>query len=254
MIGAAESETPTERIYKDRAIAIATFFGGPLVGGYLMSENFKVFGERSKSQKALIYSILATVLIFVAAFSIPYSVDLPAPVIPLTYTIVAQQLVKWLQGKPIQQHLEAGGETHNGWRVFGISFIGFLIIVTAIFAYISISDSILNADVTSKVYGAQKHEIVYDSDNITEAEIDQIAEAFIATNFFDNEVTKYAFAHKTEGGFELSISVINGVAQDPDAIEFFNTFRTDMQALFPNHKIALLLVIDDFSNVVKRIE
>lgn len=254
MIDEAQNEIPTQKIYKERAIALATFFGGPLVAGYLMSENFKVFGERNKSQKALIYSVLGTILIFVAAFSIPYSVDLPAPVIPLTYTIITQQLVKWLQGEHIQQHLTTGGETHSGWRVFGISFIGFLIIATAILAYISISDSILNASVTSKVYGTQKHEIVYDSDNITEAEVDEIAEAFISTNFFDNEVTKYAFASKTEVGYELSISVISGVAENADALEFFHTFRLDVQALFPYHEITLLLVVDDFSNVVKRIE
>ena len=42
---------PTQKIYKNRAIEIATFLGGPLVAGYLIAENFKAFNEPDKSKK-----------------------------------------------------------------------------------------------------------------------------------------------------------------------------------------------------------
>jgi len=36
-------QTPTEKIYKDRAIGVGTFLGGPLAAGYLIAENLKSF-------------------------------------------------------------------------------------------------------------------------------------------------------------------------------------------------------------------
>lgn len=39
----------TVKIYKDRAIWAGTFLGGPLVAGYLIAENFKVFNEKKRA-------------------------------------------------------------------------------------------------------------------------------------------------------------------------------------------------------------
>jgi riboflavin synthase alpha subunit len=61
-------EVPTEKIYTEKAIRVGTFLGGPLVAGYFMAENFKVFGDSEKAKKTWIITILATLSIFALIF------------------------------------------------------------------------------------------------------------------------------------------------------------------------------------------
>ena len=79
---------PAGKIYKQRAISIATFFGGPLATGYMAAANFKALGEPGKIRATWIWTLLATVIIFGAAFLIPDSVKMPNEIIPLVYTAI----------------------------------------------------------------------------------------------------------------------------------------------------------------------
>jgi len=38
------------KIYKAKEIYVGTFLGGPLVAGYTIAENFKIFGEIDKAK------------------------------------------------------------------------------------------------------------------------------------------------------------------------------------------------------------
>jgi hypothetical protein len=60
---------PAQKIYSEKNIWRATFLGGPLVAGYLLAENFKAFNEPEKVRKTWIIAVLATIIIFSAAYS-----------------------------------------------------------------------------------------------------------------------------------------------------------------------------------------
>src|SRR6266487_6381979 len=85
------------KIYKDRAIYVGTFLGGPLVAGYLIAENFKIFSEPDRAKKTWIYAIIATVVIFGGIFLIPDTVKIPNQIIPLIYTGITYYLVQHFQ-------------------------------------------------------------------------------------------------------------------------------------------------------------
>jgi hypothetical protein len=40
------------KLYKDKAIWIGTFIGGPLVAGYLIAENYKKLGQDKNASKS----------------------------------------------------------------------------------------------------------------------------------------------------------------------------------------------------------
>lgn len=92
-------QTPTGKIYKDRAIWVGTFLGGPLAAGYLIAENFKAFNEFDKAKKTWIYAIIATVAVFGGVFLIPDNVKVPNQIIPLIYTAIAYYLVQHFQAQ-----------------------------------------------------------------------------------------------------------------------------------------------------------
>ncbi|HEY9833594.1 MAG TPA: hypothetical protein V6D26_23785, partial [Stenomitos sp.] len=87
-------QTPTVNIYKDRAIWVGAFLGGPLAAGYLIAENFKAFNEFDKAKKTWNYAIIATIVVFGGVFLIPDNVEMPNQVIPLIYTAIAYYLVQ----------------------------------------------------------------------------------------------------------------------------------------------------------------
>jgi len=248
-----ENKIPDGKIYKDRQIWTGTFLGGPLVAGYLIAANFKAFNQPDRATKAWIYSILATILIFGGLLIIPDSVKIPNQIIPLIYTGIAYYLVKHFQGLNITEHINAGRQIYNWWRVIGIGLIGLIITIIPFVGLYLLSD-VLTHDPATIHYGKLKHEIAFDRNNITDKEVDKIALAFTETFFFDSLDQKFVDAKKVDNNYELSISCSNGVINNLQAYAYFGQLRQAMQTVFPNNKIIINLAVDDPSNVVKRFE
>lgn len=247
-------QTPTNKIYKDREIWVGTFLGGPLVAGYLIAENFKAFNETDKAKKTWIYAIIASVLVFGGAFLIPDNIKIPNQIIPLIYTAIAYYLVQHFQGQNISAHLNSGGQLFSWWRTIVVGLIGLAITIIPIFGFALLSDATSSIGSDTKTYGVMKHEIAFDKNNISESEVNKIADGLITTTFFDEAVTKFVYAKKVNNNYELSISVVDGIANDGQALQSFIGLRTDLQTLFPNNKIIFKLVVDNLDNVVKTIE
>ena len=137
-----EEEQPVQQvtlvapIYEAKHVRLGAFIGGPLVAGYFIAENYKVFGEHGKAKAAWVYAIAATVIIFGGIFLIPGADQLPNYVIPIAYCWIAFYLTQHFQGSQIDAHI-ATGQGAFGWgRVVLIGFIG--LAVTMVFLFIAI--------------------------------------------------------------------------------------------------------------------
>jgi hypothetical protein len=251
----SNNQKPIQKIYKDRAIWAGTFLGGPLASGYLIAENFKAFNEKDKAKKTWIYAIVATVIIFGGIFLLQDRIEkIPKQIIPIIYTAIAYYIVQHFQGKNIATHINSGGQFYSWWRTITIGITGLIITTIPILGFALISDMATNASLTTNTYGILKHEISFDKNNISEKEIDKIADGFILTTFFDEEVPKYVYAEKVKDNYELSISVVKGTEKDKQSLEPFIQLRDDLQTLFPNNKIIFNLTVDYIDNIVKRLE
>ena len=249
-----DNQTMTKKIYTDRLIWAGTFLGGPLVAGYLIAENFKVFNESVKVKRTWIFAILATVIIFGGIFLIPDIEKIPRQLIPFIYTAIAYFLVQHYQDEKIKSHIKNGGLSYKWWRALIIGLIGTVITLLPIFGVAYLSETFKAASITTKTYGVVKHEIAFDKNNIQEIEIDNIAESFVKTTFFDQLVTKYIFVKKIGKTYEISISSNKSVVGNSEAYDFFYQLQKEMQTLLPNNRIVFNLIVDSLDNVVKRIE
>jgi hypothetical protein len=246
--------TKTPKIYNERAIWAGTFIGGPLVTGYLIAENFKTFNKNIAARNTWIFAIMATIVIFGGAFLVPNAEKIPRQIIPIIYTAIAYALVKHYQGSEINAHLSKGGPIFSWWKTLGISIVGLLITIIPIFGIAYLSDNSTNAVTDTKTYGTMKHQIAFDKTNITEGEVDKLAEALTKTTFFDDAVTKYVYAKKLGKNYEISISCDISVTTNSTALAPFIQLRKDMQSLFPTNKIVFNIVVDSYDKVAKRIE
>jgi hypothetical protein len=248
-----EIAIPAQKIYSEKNIWRATFLGGPLVAGYLLAENFKAFNEPEKVRNTWIVAVIATIIIFGGIFLMSDIEKLPRYLIPIIYAAIVYLIAQRYQSKSIKRHILDGGLMFSVWRALGISLIGAVITFLLIFIVaISIPDDSVGD--TTRTYGAMKHEISFNTDNISEAEVDRLADAFTKSIFFDDAVTKYVYVEKKENNYELFISCDPSVAEDEGAYLPFIQLKNDVTRFFPKNKIVLNLVVDDISNVVKRIE
>jgi len=117
------TEKAENKLYNSQSILIGTFFGGPLVGGYLISENFRYLGEPEKAKQTWVFAILGlSVLLAILGFI--QGSRIPWYVLPMGYTALTYLPLKWLQSARIKVHKSQGGTIHKGDRVFVICFVG----------------------------------------------------------------------------------------------------------------------------------
>ncbi len=124
----------TKRFYSQRAITIATYFGGPLAAGYLVKKNYETLGQPDNAKKSLIIGVVSTLLIFAGIFSIPEDIidKIPNALIPLIYTGIIYLIVERVQGESLKIHKEYGGEFYSGWKAAGVGAIAMLILASGI--------------------------------------------------------------------------------------------------------------------------
>lgn len=244
-----DKEIPEGKVYKINAILSAIFIGGPLAAGYLFAENFKVLGQQAKVRLTWIISIITTIVIFGSVFYIPDDVEVPNNIFPIIYTGIAYLIYGMHQSKEVTQHIDAGGLVHKWGRAFGIGIISLLVTVSTLFAAIYTFDQ---EEFVTKMYGTTvQHQIDFDRNNITENEIDAIAEGFKEVDFFDRSVAKYVYIVKNESTYVFYVSVLKGAEKDSEMIKYFTDLRSLIDRYFPRNKIEVKLVVDSIDDIVK---
>lgn len=126
-------DVPEGKVYKTGHMALATFFGGLLVGAYLLAANFKTLGNK----QAVVITWVSAVALFVGAavaqFFIPAFSSIPA----IAYAALFAFLVTWagrrFQLKKINQHLDLGGGMHSTGNVVAVTLIGLAALVLLVF-------------------------------------------------------------------------------------------------------------------------
>jgi hypothetical protein len=246
---------PVNKVYTDKAIGVGTFIGGPLVAGYLIAENFKVFGKVENAKWAWIFAIGTTILLFGALILIPSLEYFPRQIIPLTYTVIVYFLVQHYQVADITAHISRGGKSFNLWRTTGIGIIGAAITLALIFGIVLLTDDTTKEDLSTREYGNLKHEIAFDKNNISQFEVDRIAQRLTQATFFDEEKQKYLILKKVNSTYELSIPIINSAWENPEAVSYFQQLQKDIQFKFRDFKIVINMCDEnEISSIKKRIE
>jgi len=125
----------SKKLFSQRAIGIATYFGGPAAAGYLVKKNYEAYNQSDKGKKAFIIGIISTLLIYAGIFSIPEHIidNIPNVLIPAIYTLIIYYIVEKIQGKWLKEHKKSGGEFFSCWKATGIGAI-FMVILLAIIA------------------------------------------------------------------------------------------------------------------------
>ncbi len=132
-----ENQSLTTKLYSQKAITIATFFGGPLAAGFLARQNFINLGKGDYGRNSMYIGIISTILLFVGIFSIPENIinKIPNYIIPAIYTPIIYYLIEKYQGKELKEHKDNNGEFYSGWKATGIGAACMAVIIVFILTY-----------------------------------------------------------------------------------------------------------------------
>ena len=143
-----------KKLFTQKGISIATFFGGPLAAGYLIRENFRSLGKEREALIAIILGILLTAVIFVPLYMLPEEIidKIPNQLIPAIYTLMIYGIVELVQGKDLKKHQEQERQFESNWKVTGIGLLWMLVLVGVLVVYIFASPAAeLDAKIQQKM-------------------------------------------------------------------------------------------------------
>ncbi|HEX8549445.1 MAG TPA: hypothetical protein VF691_20960 [Cytophagaceae bacterium] len=131
---------PTDKIFQEKALWVGTFIGGPLVTGYMIAENFKVFNEPEKAKKTWIVTLMFAITLFWLLSLIPDSIKFPNNIVPIINIAIAYFLVQRFQKANIISHTSKGGLVHTWKRAICVSLIGLFVTLMVIFIVVFMSE------------------------------------------------------------------------------------------------------------------
>ena len=206
-----------EGIYTDKAVGVATYLGGPLVGGYLLSRNFKILGEEDKARNAIFLGLILFFIIFELLFLVPDSIinKIPNTIIPGIYTLIFYFLFKKYQDEKVKTYLKEGGGKASGWKIFGISIIGLILTLAYIFAR---AYFIAPFDGEVMEFGTAKHQIYYQED-ISQTEVHKLGESLIEFGYFQAKQQQVINLEFENNKYRLFIYVNKKWWSDKDIVE-----------------------------------
>jgi hypothetical protein len=214
----------TPKIFTKKTILFATFLGGPLVAGFLIYKNYKIFGKEESAQKALIISIICTVLLFAGIFLIPTSVieKFPNTIIPFIYTGIIALIINKKQDNLINDYLKNGGSKASNWLAAGYSLIG--LAITLIFIIpIAISLPHKGYENESKIYDKV---ILHSSKKLDSKIPEKIAESIRQAQFMDVKQEADLFLNEADSQYILKIVITDfNSLSDSAFLHDFNLFE-----------------------------
>lgn len=121
---------PQTQFYSVGQIALATFLGTPLAGGWLIARNYKALGQTDKARQNLFWCIVGTLALFAIGYVLPEK-NSPNIFIAVVPVIAVRSWADAQFRKLLGQHRAADGKFYSWWRAAGAGVLCLAIIVTA---------------------------------------------------------------------------------------------------------------------------
>jgi hypothetical protein len=235
------------KIYTERKMLVGVAIGGPLAGGYYFWRTLNAF-RRPKGAIAGAAAAVVVLAMITGSNFVPWLDRLPNIVFyGLQFGLVMGVTRSYLLTE-ITEHLAEGKGVYGWGNTILVAVTSMVITLGLLLAFLFSFDR-----TTTRSFGPLNHEIVFDSSELTEIEVDRLAAALTGAGFFDKELRKTVEAARSNDRIIITMYCSES-ARDPEFIELAKTLRSDVQQSFLTNPIVLDLVIDTPGNRIARLE
>ena len=188
-------------IFSSKEIVSASFFGGPVTAGFLMSKNFKAFGDNTSASKSVFLGIAFTAILYSILFSVPEESmeKIPNALIPVFYTAIILILVERIQGEKIRQYRSMSSTKTNYAALAGYSLFGLVLNLSFIFLLGFLSPF----EGYEEEFRYNENTVIYYSKNMDPGFISTLADGITRAGIIDESAEVDLFFREDPGKFTL---------------------------------------------------
>jgi uncharacterized membrane protein YhaH (DUF805 family) len=238
------------KFFSYRSIGLATYLGGPLAGGILISLNFKRLEEIQKGIWTVIISLLATIVLVIALIQIPEHIidKIPSFLIPAVYTPIVVYLAKLLQDEKIRDAIKDKGRKEHWWKSLTIGLVGSVLTVI-ILMLVAFAEPPFPGDKIT--YGKIQNEIYFEPGSIDKEILDKVSFNLEVFGYFNSEFPQSAHVGKWETGYLISIWIDEMYWDDKELSDEFSRLKQNL-SIDLNKEVTLILLSPDIIEIKEK--
>ncbi len=239
-----------QKIYTNKTISIATFFGGPFAAGFLIGNNYKIFGDDDKRRNSIILGLISTIVFFEILFLIPEKIinSIPNAIFPAIYTGIIYFIVTKTQDKKINEYLENGYKKASGWKAAGIGLLCSLFLIGYIFIRAYNMPAFEGELMT---FGNNMHEIYY-NENIPQNEVNIVGQELISYGYFNTPEKQTVQLTIEDDNYYLKIPVQKDWWDDNDIVESLKALQNKISFSMNNRAIQIIMIDGSMSGIIEK--
>lgn len=217
------------KIFTEKQIYTATFFGGPIPPGILIYKNFKRIGDEKKATWALAITGIFTISIFYGIMKIPEEISGKIPDILFTtlYTFIVYTIYNNLLAEKINEYIRDDENEASNWTVAGYTVMGIVLNLIIIFAFAFVQPAFPG---DKYEFGEMNHEIFYDEGDISETDLQAIGMALARFQYFNNDAKQSVRVDKLNNRYVLIIPLQKEYWQDQGIINELEYLKVMLKA------------------------
>jgi hypothetical protein len=200
---------PAYRLYDAGGVGLATFFGSPLAGAFLVATNYNRLGKSNNGVLAIVLGVMATAILVYVGFTQAKGTS----IFGIVCFVATWQIAKSLQGAAVAEHVARGGVLESKWKAFWIGIVTLAVLFAAIVAVLMYQQN--GATVTI----GTKDQVIY-SGQATKDQATALGNALKTAGYFqDRGVT--VLLNKGSNGMTISYVVQDGAWNNADTVTDF---------------------------------
>lgn len=213
----AEEAPPDYKLYSPDQVAVATFLGSPMAGGFLMWQNARRLGK--PALMPLVLGLLASGLSLVVAFLVTKIVSGFA----LAFVFLNRQFAESTQGSAVRQHQARGGKLASGWSAAGVGLLSALVLLSVGAVSFVASDLVLTRTLEVRPHQEIKYQL-----GVTEDQASDLGSYLTQVGFFDGEHESTVCLRREGKTWVVGFVLKDGYWDKPDCVKIFQDSKPEI--------------------------
>jgi hypothetical protein len=243
-------------LYTERAIAGATFLGGPLAATYLIAHNFNTMGNGDAFKRTWLIGILVT------AIAVPVMMTLPelaqnsstGLLVEMLWAIPAYLVVHKFQQHDIASHLAAGGFKGSGWKAAGVGllslavYLGYAVVMAyAMSPHIAPIPPIPSTSVRMDYSGCA---VYYDTSAISSSDAKVVGAILEKIGYFDPRTPENdALFYRLDGEYVVAFGIEPQGLHNPEVEKEINGALNELHGSYSDRRYCFRLLAMDSTGI-----
>ncbi len=232
-------EVPSEKLYSEKAVAMAAFLGGPLGGAYLLYKNFVAVGQEDTARATILWGIAATVLLLGTFVFLPQEINdrIPNTAVSAAVTGLFYLLAKYRQQAYFAAHRQKRGMFISKWSAF---WAGLVCMLLTLFIALPLTFFVPEEDEHIK-FGTTGHLIYFNPKEVSAKEARQVGYALANNDFFYPGQQETIRVEQNKWSYKVFVPMEKAYINDLEMLNYYREVQQRLNSAGAGKKVQLLL-------------